>query len=119
MIIFEEDGRTPCPIEPADRDWVLFFVFALGELCDDDTDLGEVAERFDSHIDWVCARFASPDAWLGAAGDRYRQDCGAWNNPSPVFVRRWQRFAAKHADTSLAAIGDMVRECLRPWLHDA
>jgi hypothetical protein len=104
VITFAEDGKTINPIEAHEREWVLFFIFGLAEL---DADV----EGWHRHIDWVRARFKSPDAWLGPDGDRYRQSSD-WDSPGSELVKRWCRFEAAHAADTLADIDKLLRTFL-------
>jgi hypothetical protein len=112
MINYEENGITLTPIEPHDRAWALFLIFALAVFEDDQDDdpeaRHEFVERWDHHVDWVHARFRSPDAWLGSEGDDYREQYDGFKNPSPTFVKHWHQFNAAHATDSLADIDRML-----------
>jgi hypothetical protein len=103
MITFADDGRTLNPIAPHERAWALFLIFGLAELGLDSEDV----KSWDQHIDWVASRFNSPDAWLGPAGDRFRETWGM-HNPSLEFVQWWRRFKAAHAADTPADIDKLI-----------
>jgi len=108
MITFADDGKTINPIEPHEREWALFLIFVLSQFDGDDP------EDWDSHIDWVRARFETPDAWLGSEGAHYRKGLD-WRDPGREFVRRWQRFKAAHVFES----PDEINRLLGIMLFDA
>jgi hypothetical protein len=71
MIPYGEDGHTLIPIAPGERDWVLYVIFGLVGFeanPEEPNDRAEFIERWDHHVDWLAARFASPDAMLDTEG---------------------------------------------------
>jgi len=106
VITFAADGKTLNPIAPDEREWALFFIFGIADGEQD-------PENWDTHVDWLSARFADPDDWLGPEGDTFR--VFAWHDPSDEFVRRWRRFQAAHASDSL----DEIDRLLAVLLFDA
>jgi hypothetical protein len=78
------------------REWALFFSFGL-------TMFGvspEQIENFEHHINWVWARFASPDDWFGEDGDKMR---AVWRmKPMAAELQeQWRNFAKAHKHTGL------------------
>jgi hypothetical protein len=101
MIAFAADGRTIELIAPVDHRWALFCAFGLLEFDPDP----EFPEYWDSHVDWLASRFASPDEWLGPEGDYLRA------RPVGVeFMTRWRWFKRRRgADTSAAIAALLTR----------
>lgn len=106
MISYAADG-TLLPLARTDRDWALFYMFAVTRLNADPI-------GFDTYIDWIRGRpFDSPDEWLGMEGDRFRARY-QWKNPSNKFVEEWHRFKTANEKTSL----EKVNEMMALFVHD-
>ena len=111
MIPYAEDGRTLIPIAPDDRDWVLYVIFGLVGSEAEPEDRAEFIERWDHHVDWLAARFASPDAMLGSEGVDF---CEIWGLtiPSPALAEKWRHFKTTHAADTLADIDTLLATLL-------
>jgi hypothetical protein len=114
MIPYAEDGRTLIPIAPDDRDWVLYVIFGLVGFetnPEEAEDRAEFIERWDHHVDWLAARFASPDAMLSSEGVDF---CEIWGRtiPSPVLAAKWRHFKTAHAADTLADIDTLLATLL-------
>jgi hypothetical protein len=90
---------------------MLYFIFGLADFDaehDPDDDRNDFVAFWNRHIDWIAARFESPDDWLGPRGAKYRESNWMTSTPHPEFVARWRRFEAAHASDTLNEVERLI-----------
>jgi len=83
------------------RQWWLFTLFLVLEL-------SVPTESASDHVYWIARHdFASPDQWLGPAGQNWVR---LWNGKcDPWIVPRWEAFRAERAAASIAEITTAIQ----------